>query len=201
MASADQGEVTEILSMAAGLDRAEALDRLLPVVYDELRTIARARLRDERTGHTLETTALVHEAYLRLVGSDAPPWSGRAHFFHAAAEAMRRILIEYARRRTRVKRGGDRQRIGLDEARLEPQMADWPDPDELLALDEALGRLGESDGRAADVVRLRYFAGLSVQETAQALDLSERTIMREWAYAKAWLRDALDGRGQSEAPT
>lgn len=106
---------------------------------------------------------------------------------------MRRILIEYARRRTRVKRGGDRRRVGLDEARIEPQMADWPDPDELLALDEALGRLGEIDGRSADVVRLRYFAGLSVQETAQALDLSERTIMREWAYAKAWLRDALDG--------
>lgn len=179
-------DITRVLAMADGLDRAELLDHLLPVVYDELRVIATARLRGEDPGHTLQTTALVHEAYLRLIGGEGP-WSNRAHFFHAAAEAMRRILIEYARRRVRVKRGGGRVRVDLDEAHV----AEWPDPDELLAVDEAIRRLDEVDGRAADVVRLRYFVGLSVEETARALDLSERTVMREWAFAKAWLRDAL----------
>lgn len=191
MASSRPGEVTRILSLPEGMDRAEALNRLLPVVYDELRAIARARLRGERPGHTLQTTSLVHEAYLRLVGGDAPPWSGRAHFFHAAAEAMRRILIEHARSRSRLKRGGDRVRVDLEEA----PGAEGPDPDEVLAVDQAIRRLEEVDDRAADVVRLRYFAGLSVEETAKALDLSERTVMREWAYAKAWLKDALTGTG------
>ena len=186
-----RGEITRILSAADTLDRAEAMDRLLPIVYDELRMIATAHLRGERAGHTLQATALVHEAYLRLVGADAPPWRGRGHFFQAAAEAMRRILIEYARRRTRVKRGGARARVDLDDALRDAQVADWPEPDELLAVDDAIRRLEQEDGRAADVVRLRYFAGLSVEETAQALDLSERTVLREWAYAKAWLRDAL----------
>jgi RNA polymerase sigma factor (TIGR02999 family) len=187
MTSPRRGEITRILQVTDDMDRAEALDRLLPLVYDGLRAIARARLRSERPGHTLQATALVHEAYLRLVGEDAPPWSGRAHFFHAAAEAMRRILIEHARSRARVKRGGGRVRVGLDEV----QLSHLPDPDELLAVDEAIRRLEEVDDRAADVVRLRYFAGLSVDETAEALDLSERTVMREWAYAKAWLKDAL----------
>lgn len=177
--------------MADGLDRAEALNRLLPIVYDELRTIANARLRDERAGHTLDTTALVHEAYLRLGGAEAPAWRSRAHFFHAAGEAMRRILIEYARSRMAVKRGGERVRVDLDENHV----AGWPDPDQLLAIDEALRRLEQEDERAADVVRLRYFAGLEVAETAQALGVSERTVMREWAYAKAWLRDALGETG------
>jgi RNA polymerase sigma factor (TIGR02999 family) len=186
-----RGEITRILSMAGEMDREQAMDRLLPIVYDELRVIATAYLRGERPGHTLQSTALVHEAYLRLVGTDAPPWRSRSHFFHAAAEAMRRILIEYARRRTRVKRGGGRARVGLEEALPDERLAEWPDPDELLAVDEAIRRLEQEDGRAADVVRLRYFAGLSVDETARALDLSERTVMREWAYAKAWLRDAL----------
>ena len=183
-------EVTRILR-GAGLSRQQVLGELAPIVYEELRTMARSRLRGERSGHTLETTALVHEAYLRLVGGDHTPWESRAHFFHAAAEAMRRILIEYARRRTRVKRGGTRVRVDLDEA----FPAEWPDPDELLAVDEAIRRLESEDGRAADVVRLRYFAGLSVEETAKALDLSDRTVMREWAYAKAWLRDALGETG------
>lgn len=173
------------------MDRAEALDRLLPLVYEELRGMARARLRAERPGHTLQATALVHEAYLRLRGEDAPPWAGRAHFFHAAAEAMRRILIEHARSRARVKRGGGRVRVDLDEV----QFSHMPDPDELLAVDEAIRRLEEVDDRASDVVRLRYFAGLSVEETALALDISERTVMREWAYAKAWLKDALSESG------
>jgi RNA polymerase sigma factor (TIGR02999 family) len=198
MATPRQGEITRILSMADRLDRAEMLDHLLPVVYDELRAIAAARLRGERQGHTLQPTALVHEAYLRLLGGAGPPWNSRAHFFHAAAEAMRRILIEYARRRKRVKRGGGRVRVDLEDA----QVAEWPHPDELLAVDEAIRRLEEEDSRAADVVRLRYFVGLSVEETSKALELSERTVMREWAYAKAWLRDALgedadpSGRGR-----
>lgn len=187
MTPPEHGDITRILSSVEGLDREEALDRLLPVVYDELRAIAAARLRAERSGHTLQTTALVHEAYIRLVGSEHPVWSNRAHFFYAAAEAMRRILVDHARRRTRSKRGGERVRVELDEAHL----TGWPDPHELLAVDEAVRRLEEVDDRAADVVRLRYFAGLSVEETAQALDLSERTVMREWAYARAWLRDAL----------
>lgn len=191
MPSSPRGDITRILSMSDGMDRAEALERLLPLVYEELRAIARARLRDERPGHTLQATALVHEAYLRLVGSDAPPWSGRAHFFHAAAKAMRRILIEHARSRGRVKRGGGRVRVDLEDAHV----AEWPDPDELLAVDEAIRRLEKVDGRAADVVHLRYFAGLSVEETARALDLSERTVMREWAYARAWLKDALAESG------
>lgn len=174
------------------MDRAEAMERLLPAVYEELRVMAAAHLRGEREGHTLQSTALVHEAYLRLVGAEAPPWRSRAHFFHAAAEAMRRILIEHARRRSRAKRGGRRLRVDLDDALRDPRLVDWPDPDELLAVDQAIRRLEEEDARAAEVVRLRYFAGLDVDETAKALDLSERTVMREWAYAKAWLRDALD---------
>jgi RNA polymerase sigma factor (TIGR02999 family) len=187
MTPSEHGDITRILSSVEDLDRDEALDRLLPIVYHELRMIAAARLRAERSGHTLQTTALVHEAYIRLVGSERPVWKNRAHFFHAAAEAMRRILVDHARRRTRSKRGGNRVRVELDEAHL----TGWPDPDELLAVDEAVRRLEEVDDRAADVVHLRYFAGLSVEETAQALDLSERTVMREWAYARAWLRDAL----------
>ncbi|NNF26891.1 MAG: sigma-70 family RNA polymerase sigma factor [Gemmatimonadetes bacterium] len=184
-----------MLSRSEGLDRSEATDRLLPVVYEELRALARARLRDERAGHTLETTALVNEAYLRLVGGDGPPWSGRAHFFHAAARAMRQILVDHARSRNRIKRGAGMSPVSLDEARAQ---ADESDPDEILAVDQALRRLEMEDPRAADVVHLRYYAGLSVKETAQALALSERTVLREWAYAKAWLRDALD-EGGSEA--
>lgn len=184
-------DVSELLELWR-CGRPEALDELFPLVYDELRQLASRRLRREPHAGTLQTTALVHEAYLRLVGSEGPPWNSRAHFFHAAAEAMRRILIEYARRRTRLKRGGDRVRIDLDQA----EVAEWPDPVELLAVDEAIRRLEEQDGRAADVVRLRYFVGLSVEETGRALDLSERTVMREWAYARAWLRDAL---GETDA--
>jgi len=190
--TAGRGDVTRILSGGQALNRAQAMEQLLPVVYQELRSLARSRLRRESTGHTLQTTALVNEAYLRLVGGEAPPWSSRAHFFHAAAEAMRRILIEHARARKRLKRGGDRKDVDLDEAADDPAVAEWPRADEVLAVDEALTRLMREDERAADVVRLRYFAGLSVSETAHALDISERTVMREWDYARAWLRDALD---------
>jgi RNA polymerase sigma factor (TIGR02999 family) len=185
--SAGSGEVTRILSRAGGLDREEALERLLPVVYDELRALAGARLRHERSDHSLQATALVHEAYIRLVGWDQQPWSNRAHFYRAAAEAMRRILIEHARGRRRAKRGGGRVRVDLDEV----NPATFRDPTDVLAVDEAIRRLSEQDPRAAEIVRLRFFAGLSIEETAEALDLSARTVHREWKFARAWLFRAL----------
>lgn len=168
--------------------RSAALDRLVPLVYDELRALARSHLRRERPDHSLQATALVHEVYLRLLGgANQPPWNDRQHFFAAAAEAMRRILIEHARARGRQKRGGGQALIELESADL---ASDY-DPDTVLALDDAIRRLGRQDPRAADVVRLRFFAGLSVEETAEAMGLSVRTVKREWAYARAWLFDAL----------
>jgi len=144
-------------------------------------------MRQERADHTLQTTALVHETYLRMLGGQNPPWNDRAHFFRAAAEAMRRILIEHARKHRRIKRGGDRSRVSLSGLNLDvPE-----DSDTILALDDALGRLDKQDPRVADVVRLRFFAGLSVEETAKALEVSERTVKREWSFARAWLFDAL----------
>ncbi len=191
MTKPTQGEITQILVDLRGTDRQTALGRLLPLVYGELRALARVHLRHERPDHTLQPTALVHEAYLLLLGGQDPPWNDRAHFFHAAAEAMRRILIEHARKRGRIKRGGDRVRIELTCANLGAEQ----DPEEILALDEALRRLEVRDPRSADVVRLRFFAGLSVEETAKALDMSERTVKREWSFARAWMYDALRGAG------
>ncbi|MBI4500452.1 MAG: sigma-70 family RNA polymerase sigma factor [Gemmatimonadetes bacterium] len=185
-------DVTRILADMRGQSREAAVERLFPLVYNELRVLARAHLRRERSDHTLQATALVHEAYLRLLGGVQPPWNDRQHFFRAAAEAMRRILIEHARKRGRVKRGGKRQRVELSDVDL----ANSGDPDRLLALDEAFRRLEEQDPQAADVVRLRFFAGLSVEETAQATGLSERTVKREWAFARAWLYDALRDTGR-----
>ena len=182
-------EITRILADLRGADRREALERLLPVVYGELRGLASAQMRRERSDHTLQTTALVHEAYLRMLGAQNPPWNDRAHFLRAAAEAMRRILIEHARKHRRIKRGGDRVRVSLSDLKL--GVAE--NPDTVLALDDALGRLDKQDPRAADVVRLRFFAGLSVEETAKALEVSERTVKREWSFARAWLFDALGG--------
>ncbi len=181
------GEVTRILSGKDRLSREEALEQLLPVVYDELRALAGARLRRERPDHSLQPTALVHEAYIRLVGWDQRTWSDRAQFYRAAAEAMRRILIDHARGRARGKRGGGRARVDLEDANL----ATWDDPDDVLALDEALHRLMEQDPRAAEIVQLRFFAGLSVDETAKALELSVRTVHREWKFARTWLFRAL----------
>lgn len=161
---------------------------LLPLVYDELRELARRRMADESAGHTMQATALVHEAYLRLAGSGDGRFANRAHFFHAAAEAMRRILIEHARRKGRVKRGGHMRQISANVLDL----AARGDPGEILALDEAIGRLEQEMPQAAAVLRLRFYGGLSVDETAEALGLSARTVNREWTYARAWLFRELD---------
>jgi len=167
---------------------ARASGDLLPLVYDELRKLASDRLRDERGGQTLSATALVHEAYLRLVGDDpSKPWDGRGHFFAAAAEAMRRILVNRARDKARLKRGGGRGRIDLD---LGAVADDAPD-DSLIALDEALCDLERHDPVCAQIVSLRFFAGMGQGEAAEALGLPRRTADRHWAYARAWLYDRL----------
>ena len=164
---------------------------LLPLVYDELRRLAAQRLAREGPGQTLQATALVHEAYLRLVGeSPDQPWDGRSHFFAAAAEAMRRILVEHARRRHRLKRGGDRARVDLDQVELAAPGID----DEVLALDEALERLAQIEPVKALVVQLRVFAGLTIGQVAEVLGLSISTTDRYWAYARAWLRVEIAGR-------
>jgi RNA polymerase sigma factor (TIGR02999 family) len=176
-------EVTRILSAIQQGDR-QAADQLLPLVYDELRQLAAEKLAQERPGLTLQATGLVHEAYLRLVGADADQqWDGRGHFFAAAAEAMRRILVENARRKRRLRHGGGRARLDLDQV----EACDPGRSGELLALDEALDRLAAEEPTAAEVVKLRYFAGLTLEQVAQALNLSLRTVNRHWAYAKAWL--------------
>jgi RNA polymerase sigma factor (TIGR02999 family) len=164
---------------------------LLPLVYDELRRLAAQRLAKEAPGQTLQATALVHEAYLRLVGETPDrPWDGRGHFFAAAAEAMRRILVEQARRRHRLKRGGDRARVDLDQVDLATPGSD----DHVLALDEALERLAQIEPVKAQVVQLRVFAGLTIGQVAEVLGLSNSTTDRYWAYARAWLRVEIAGR-------
>ena len=177
------GDVTRILN-AIEDGEPQAADRLLPIVYDELRRLAAQKMIQEAPGQTLQATALVHEAYLRLVeGAPTQPWNSRGHFFAAAAEAMRRILIENARHKLRVKHGGGRKRVDLDEAcRLE-----LPDLDDLLALDEALTRLAASDPPRAEVVKLRFFAGLTMPEIALALGISLATAERYWKFARIWL--------------
>ena len=176
-------DVTQILSrIEAGDPRAS--EDLLPLLYEELRRLAACRLAKEKPGQTLQATALVHEAYVRLVGGPSNQhWNGRGHFFAAAAEAMRRILIEQARRKNRVRHGGELRRVDFDS---ELQISDEAD-ENLLALDEALKRLSIEDRKAAEVVKLRYFAGLTIEETAMVLNLSVRTVNRHWAYARAWL--------------
>ena len=181
-------EVTQVLSAIDSGDP-QAAEQLLPLVYDELRKLAAQKLAHEKPGQTLQATALVHEAYLRLVGGHDPGWDGRGHFFAAAAEAMRRILIDSARRKRRPKHGGDRHRVDLDDAgdAIAPPVAD------LLALDEALEKLATEDKDSADLVKLRYFAGLSLAEAAEALGLPDRTAGRRWAYARAWLSEEMLG--------
>jgi RNA polymerase sigma factor (TIGR02999 family) len=177
--------VTRLLDAAAAGDRRAAAD-LLPLVYDELRKLAAARMAAEPPGQTLQPTALVHEAYLRLVGDQR--FDGRGHFFAAAAEAMRRILVNHARDRKRLKRGGRRVRLELlDQA---DSLAE--DPDLILSLDELLARLGEEDATAARVAHLHLFGGLSVEEAGAALGVSRAVAYRNWKYARAWLRDALE---------
>lgn len=184
-------DVTRILN-AIEQGEAKATDQLLPLVYEELRGLASQKLFQERPGHTLQPTALVHEVYLRLLGPEQASWQNRAHFFCAASEAMRRILIDSARCKQRQKRGGGHRRVELDEA----VVADRNRSDELLALDEALTRLEGQDPDAAKLVKLRYFSGLTLDETAQILGMSRRTVSTHWTYAKAWLHREL-ARGET----
>jgi RNA polymerase sigma factor (TIGR02999 family) len=184
-------DVTQILDAVAAGDR-QAAAQLLPLVYAELRRLAADKLAHEAPGHTLQPTALVHEAYLRLVGdADERRWDSRGHFFAAAAEAMRRILVESARRKSRVKHGGEMQRVDLDAQEVPVR----PPPEDLLALDEALTRLAAEDPDYARVVDLHFFAGLSIEEAAEALGVSRATAYRQWAYAKAWLRCEIGAEG------
>lgn len=176
--------VTQILN-AIERGEASAVDELLPLVYEELRLLAARKMSQEKPGQTLQATALVHDAYIRLVGEEAQNWKSRGHFFTAAAEAMRRILIDNARRKKSLKHGGDRQRMNLDNAAL--KYDDDSSVDDLIALDEALSRLAENDAIKSEVVKLRYFAGLSVEQTAEILEISPTTAKRYWAYARAWL--------------
>jgi len=184
-------EVTRILSAIEHGD-AQAADQLLPLVYNELRKLAAQKLAQEASGQTLQSTALVHEAYLRLVDvPESQQWNSRGHFFAAAAEAMRRILVENARRKQSRKRGGDLVRQDLDAIECAaPEI-----PEDLLALDDALHKLMATEKTAAEVVRLRFFAGLSLSEIAQVLGIAPRTVDRLWAYARAWLHQEVLGRG------
>ena len=183
------GLMSEVTRILAAIDQGDvhAAEQLLPLVYAELRQLAAHKLAQEKPGQTLEATSLVHEAYLRLVDVKiAPHWNSRSHFFAAAAEAMRRILVDNARRKRRPKHGGDRLRVDLEDA------IPVADPHEdLLALDDALARLAAQEPIKAEVVKLRYFAGLSVQETARCLRISPATVKRHWSVARAWLFDAL----------
>jgi RNA polymerase sigma factor (TIGR02999 family) len=183
-------EVTRLLNQAGAGD-AQAAEELLPLVYERLRALARQKMRSESSDQTLQATALVHEAYLRLVDQTAiQHWQGRWHFFAAAAEAMRRILVDHARHKKRLKRGGAAKRVNLDDIQL---TTDDP-PDDLLALDEALRELAEKLPANAQLVKLRYFAGLTTQEAAEALGISERTARRNWAYSRAWLYSRIQSQ-------
>jgi len=179
-------QVSQLLVAWGGGDRA-ALEELMPLVYEELRRLARQCMSRERPGHTLQTSALVNEAYLRLVDQKNIRWRDRAHFFGIAARLMRQVLVDYARRRRYAKRGGDARRVPLDEAMIvsEERAAD------VVALDAALNSLAEIDPRQSQIVELRFFGGLSIEETAEILAVSPGTVMREWTLAKAWLRRAI----------
>jgi len=184
-------DVTRILSQIDSGDPAAA-EQLLPLVYDELRKLAAAKLAQEKPGNTLQATALVHEAYLRLVGTgdSGPAWDNRGHFFAAAAESMRRILVDSARRKRAEIHGGGQQRFDLEDADLISRAS----PDRIVALDEALARLAVEDPAASDLVKIRLFAGLSLEESAASLGLSRAAAYRHWTYARAWLRAELAGR-------
>jgi len=189
--------MTDVTRILNAIEQGDVLatERLLPVVYRELRVLAAQKLSRELPGQTLQATALVHEAYLRLVGEERQSWKNRRHFFAAAAEAMRRILVENARRKQSLKRGGAWQRVDLNDA----QPARMAPSDDLLALDEALEKLGRRDPLKAEVVKLRFFAGLTGGQVAQALDMARSTADEHWAYARAWLRLEI-GRGDTNCP-
>jgi RNA polymerase sigma-70 factor, ECF subfamily len=191
--AADYAQVSRLLRAWGNGDRA-ALDRLTPIVYEELRRLARRYMRGERPGHSLQTTALVNEAYMRLVGYKGMQWQNRAHFFAVSAQLMRRILVEHARRHN-LKRGGGVQHVSLDETAIVggDRAAD------LVALDEAMDALARLDARKAQVVEMRFFGGLSVEETAEVLKVSSVTVMRDWSTAKAWLYLELTG-GKNDGP-
>lgn len=181
------GEVTNLLVQLKNGNR-DAEPRLIPLVYAELRRLAGHYIRGERPGHTLQATALVHEAYLRLVGQKEISWQNRAHFFGVAANLMRRILVDHARAKQAKKRGGSGQKLSLDEAVLVKPEA----PEQFLALDEALERLARRDPRQSRIVELRFFGGLSEEETAEVLGISTRTVKRDWSVARAWLYQQLN---------
>jgi len=183
-------EVTRLLVAWSDGDLA-ALEQLAPLVYSELRRLARRHLGRERKGHTLQTTALVHEAYIRLIDQKEVRWQNRAHFFAIAAQMMRRILVDYARARNYAKRGGGAQMVSLDEAM---EVSDERAAD-MIALDEALVALAELDQRKSRIIELRFFGGLSIEETAEVLGVSPGTVMREWTFAKAWLQREIDKGG------
>jgi RNA polymerase sigma factor (TIGR02999 family) len=188
-----QRDVTDLLGELRRGNRA-ALDELVPIVYDELRGIASRQLVGERAGHTLQTTALVHEAFLKLVGLDRIDWQGRAHFFAVAARLMRQILVDYAERRGAQKRGGGLVRVPLDEGTLTVApggASEGAHLDSLVSLDAALRRLETTDARQGRVVECRFFAGMSVEETAEALEVSPGTVKRDWRLARAWLNREL----------
>ena len=190
MKSPPPHEVTRLLVDWSNGDPS-ALDKLTPLVYEELRRLARHYMSRERPGHTLQTTALVNEAYLRLVDQREAQWQSRAHFFAVAATVMRHILIDHARQHTREKRGGQTQLVPLDEAAvMSPERAA-----DLLALDEALDELAKVEARRSRVVELRYFGGLSIEETAEVLKVTPTTVSRDWRWAKAWLYKAVTGDG------
>ena len=181
-------EITQLL-LAWSEGDSEALDRLTPLVYSELRRLARSYMRKERAGHTLQTTALIHEAYLRLIDAGQVEWRNRAHFFGVAARAMRQILVAMARDRGRQKRGGGARQVSLDEAMIIDEGLD----EDLVALDEALGALGQFDARKAQVVEMRFFGGLTEEEIAETLGVSTETVRRDWRLARSWLRLKLSG--------
>ena len=191
-------DVTRILN-AIERGEAKATDELLPLVYEELRLLAAQRLSQEKPGQTLQATALVHEAYLRLVESKNQDWNSRGHFFGAAAEAMRRILVDNARRKQSLKGSGGRQRVDIDKASLPAlPLFDESLPEHLLALDEALEKLSKTDPRNAELVKLRYFAGLSLDQIAKIEGVSRRTAVRWWTYARAWLHREITGKDNSD---
>jgi len=182
------GQVTRLLRQWSGGD-GQALEQLVPIVYNELRRLAHYHLRRERDGHTLQATALVHEVYLRLCGQDEPQWENRAHFFAVAARMMRRILVDYSRRHGAEKRGGDAFHAALDDALTVPVQEQF----DLVALDDALDQLAAFDARKCQVVEMRFFAGLRAREIAAALKTTEATVRRDWIIAKGWLYRYLEG--------